>query len=109
MFYYFCHFMSLHVIVFYFEQPFGQVSGKKLSFWFSGCRVLIVVPLLLDRPSFPWCLGRKVVANCINSCLLLSFLYVNKDKLLGIGLTLVMLNPDIPHLFKQCRSRSVGF
>ena len=27
----------------------------------------------------------------------------------GYSLTLVLLNPDIPYLCKQCRSRSVGF
>ena len=48
--------MSLHACpgeCFYFGQPFGQFFGKKLSFWLSACSVLIVVPLLEMRPSFP--------------------------------------------------------
>ena len=38
---------------------------KKLSFWLSACSILIVVPLLKLRPSFPlicWTEG-----NCIDS------------------------------------------
>ena len=29
------------------------IFGKKMSFWLSACSVLIVVPLLQVRPSFP--------------------------------------------------------
>ena len=28
--------------------------GERVSFWLSTCSVLIVVPLLEMRPSFPW-------------------------------------------------------
>ena len=38
---------------YYFGSPFGQFVGRKLSFWLSACNVLIVVPLLYVRPSFP--------------------------------------------------------
>ena len=35
-----------------FGLQFGHFLGKKLSIWLSACSVLIVVPLLLVRPSF---------------------------------------------------------
>ena len=58
MVYYFCHCMSLHVcsgdFFFYFcYSQFTNYFGKKLSFWLSACSILIVVPLLLVRSSFP--------------------------------------------------------
>ena len=40
----------------------GRRAGKKLPFWLSACSVLIVVPLLLVRPSVPlvsWTEGVK--------------------------------------------------
>ena len=57
MVYYFCHSMLLHVCageIFILDSVFSQFLGKKLSFWLSACSVLIVVPLLYVRPSFPF-------------------------------------------------------
>ena len=45
--------MSLHVCsgeIFILDSRLAICLGKKLSFWFSACSVLIVVPL---RHSFP--------------------------------------------------------
>ena len=47
--------MSLHVcpgdFLFYFGQPFGHFGERN---WLSVCNVLIVVPLLWVRLSFPF-------------------------------------------------------
>ena len=51
-----CHCMSLPVylmIFFFILDSRLSIFGKKLSFWPSACLVLIVVPLLYVRPSFP--------------------------------------------------------
>ena len=56
--YYLCQYMSLHVLpgerfVFSLDSRLAKCLVKKLSFWLSACSVLIVVPLLLVRHSFP--------------------------------------------------------
>ena len=48
-----CICMYVLVIFFLFWLALGQFLGKKLAFWFSACSVLMVIPLLLVRPSFP--------------------------------------------------------
>ena len=79
--YYFCHCMSLHICpgdnfilgsCFFFFLLF--FFGKKLPFGFLlvvfwlWCRCFV-------RTFSPWCLGRKVLGNCIESWSLPSFLF----------------------------------
>ena len=48
--------MSLHVYpgeIFILDSRLANYLGKKLSLWLSACSVLIMVQLLLLRPSFP--------------------------------------------------------
>ena len=40
-------------MIFFILDSRLAIFGQKLSFWFSACSVLIVVPLLSVRPSFP--------------------------------------------------------
>ena len=50
-----------------FWTPFGHFFfGKKLSFWLSACSVLIVVHCFTCVLFSFWCLGWKVLGNCIN-------------------------------------------
>ena len=58
MVYHFCHCMSYYVcpgeiFIFILDSCSANSLGKKRSFWLSACCVLIVVPLLKVRPSFP--------------------------------------------------------
>ena len=56
MVYYFCHCMYLHVCpgeMFILDSRLANFWRKQLSLWLSACSVLIVVPLVLVRPSFP--------------------------------------------------------
>ena len=69
MIYHFCHCITLHVwpddFFFILDSRLANYFGKKLSFWLSAYSVLIVVPSLYVRPSFP--LVRKVLGNYIDS------------------------------------------
>ena len=50
----FCYCMSLHVCPgVILEGRLAIFFRKKLSFWLFAYSVLIVVPLLIVRPSFP--------------------------------------------------------
>ena len=56
--------LRMYVLVIYFIL---DSRGKELSFWLSACSVLIVVPLFKYVLISLWCLGRKVLDNCIDT------------------------------------------
>ena len=51
----------------YKKKKKKKKKKKTLSVWLSACRVLIVVLFALSASFFLWCLGRKVLGNCIDS------------------------------------------
>ena len=72
---------------------------------------LIWINTVCKGRAYPGSAGQGLIN--ITSCFL-GILQVKKKKVLNQAvtlksLTLVLLNPDIPCLCKQCRSRSVGF
>ena len=64
--------------------------------------------LVLSVSSSSWCLGWAAACDCgIPWTFILPFLFRVEIRNLLI-LTLVLLNPDIPCLCKQCRSRQLA-
>ena len=73
----------MYVLVFFFnlDSRLANCLGKKLSFCLSVYSVLIVVPLLLFSL---WCLGRKVLGNCIDQdCMYVLVFFFNLDSRLA--------------------------